>query len=566
MKYKILITFSSFILILLFGLIAIKSLFNPGFYTSHDGEHQVIRLYHFDKALKDGQIPPRWAGTADNGYGYPLLNFTYQLPWFIGVPLLKLGFSLTDSIKGIFIIGYLLSGLFMFLWLKEKAGILGGILGGFLYLWAPYRFSNIYVRASLGEATVFMFLPLLFWGVEKGVKEKNYLWGIALTAIGLSGIILSHLMGLIIISIPLIFWIIINVNKCDNKIIAFKKIFIGILLGISISLYYLFPAILEKNYTVANETLTSQYKDHFVTFSQLIYSKWDYGFDFPGVVSDAMSFQVGIAQWFVMILVLIFLIYILLKYKIFKKYYIKPFTFNLLPFTFSFFVFSYSIFMMLPISDILWQQIIKYSYFDFPWRFLTLSVFIISMSAAYLVNYLKILKLPIIILIIIIAVYTNRNHLRVNQYIFIPDSYYEQNTDTSNQFAEYRPKTLDPNYIKIKRNVLEKNQDIVIKKLDSRSNSLLVTGEAKKNTVQKINIAYFPGWQVSVNNIKITNIQSSEGVIETKIPKGRFSLRAEFTDTPIRKISNIISLLSFLLIILLIAKNISQTHHSINLD
>ncbi|MBI5465110.1 hypothetical protein HY946_00680, partial [Candidatus Gottesmanbacteria bacterium] len=99
--------------IIFVGLLGIKALFHPGFYTSHDGEHQVIRLYHFDQALKDGQFPPRWAGTADNGYGYPLFVFSYQSPWFIGIPLLRLGLSLTDSVKGVFIIGFVISGVAM---------------------------------------------------------------------------------------------------------------------------------------------------------------------------------------------------------------------------------------------------------------------------------------------------------------------------------------------------------------------------------------------------------------------------------------------------------------------
>lgn len=152
------------------------------------------------------------------------------------------------------------------------------------------------------------------------------------------------------------------------------------------------------------------------------------------------------------------------------------------------------------------------------------------------------------IIIIIIALYTNRNHLRVNQYIYNPDSFYIENTNTTNQYDEYRPKTLDENYIKEKRNILEKNSDIKISNKIYKSGYLLVEGSAKKNTLQKINLAYFPGWQISIDNKKQENIKSSEGVMEINIPKGNFSLTAEFTNTPVRKISNILSIFSLLML------------------
>ena len=42
-------------------------------------EIDKFRNDFFDKVIKDGQIPPRWAGNQMlNGYGYPLFIFSYQ--------------------------------------------------------------------------------------------------------------------------------------------------------------------------------------------------------------------------------------------------------------------------------------------------------------------------------------------------------------------------------------------------------------------------------------------------------------------------------------------------------
>jgi len=552
-----------FVFLLIFILLGVNALFHPGFYTSHDGEHQVIRLYRFADGISDGQFPVRWAKDLDNGYGYPLFNFTYQAPWFIGLPLLKLGFSLTDTVKGIFIIGYFLSGLFMYLWLRRKTGNWGGFFGAILYLWAPYRFSNIFVRASLGEATVFMFLPLLFWGIEKASEKKSSISSILLITIGLSGIILSHLMGLIIFILPLIFWIILNIFQSESKINTFKKIVIGSMLGISLSAYYLFPAILEKNFTQAADLLTSHYKDHFVSLLQLIYSKWDYGFDFPGTISDAMSFQIGIAQWLVIICSLILIIYLIYT-RIKQKNILKLLTINpalpvgrssLLTFAFCLVTFAFSIFMMLPLSAPLWQLIVKYSYFDFPWRFLGLSVFATAVCGAYLISIINrklgrgVMHYAPTIIILIIALYANRNHLRVNQYVFTPDSFYQNNANTTNQYDEYRPKSLNADYAKKNRPKMEYNRkNIVIIATDFQSNSFYIEGTAFKKDYLIINLSYFPGWEIYINGKKQDDIINTDGVMKVNV-LSNFYVTGVFSNTNLRNLSNIISIITCIILL-----------------
>lgn len=528
-----------FLLVILIGFFGIKALFHSGFYTSHDGEHQVIRLYHFNEALKDGQLPPRWAGTADNGYGYPLFIFSYQSPWFIGVPLLKLGLSLTDAIKGVFIIGYLLSGIFMYLWLKEMLGVFPGLLGSVLYLWAPYRFSNIFVRASLGEATAFMFIPLVFWGIWKCREKQETIKGIILVSLGLSGIILSHLMVLIVFALPLFLWVLLQWKEAKNDKFFVGGIIAGSFLGVALSSYYLIPAIFEKQSTVATQILKSHFLDHFVTLKQLIYSKWGYGFDFPGTVNDEMSFQVGIAQWGTTILLVILSIIVWLRKKKIDW---------LVIFTVSCFVFS--IIMMTSISKPIWEQITKYSYFDFPWRFLSLAVFSGSLGAALIAKHLRERAWLVVIFFILIAFYTNKNHLRVNQYTYNNDEAYINNLQTTNQFDEYRVKTLNHNYVKDKRERVEfSKKEINLEKEISSSNYLFLEGEANQKSLIKLNIAYYPGWRIWLNKEEQTNIMSSEGVMEIPIPKEKFILEAKFTETLIRKTSNLASLVGLMILL-----------------
>src|SRR3990167_6215755 len=97
-------------LVLLLTLPATLALFRPGFFPSHDGEWMVIRLSAFHQTLADGQFPVRWSSRLNHGFGYPVLNFLYPLPFYFGEIFYLLSGSFTTAIKWVFILATLGSG------------------------------------------------------------------------------------------------------------------------------------------------------------------------------------------------------------------------------------------------------------------------------------------------------------------------------------------------------------------------------------------------------------------------------------------------------------------------
>ena len=68
------------LLVLLFGLIAIGPLLQPGyFWGAHDARHDVYFLFQYDKSVQEGNWFPRWGPDWAFGYGYPF--------WIIYAPL-----------------------------------------------------------------------------------------------------------------------------------------------------------------------------------------------------------------------------------------------------------------------------------------------------------------------------------------------------------------------------------------------------------------------------------------------------------------------------------------------
>ena len=147
-------------LVLILSWFAVVPLFQPGFFSMHD-DTQVARVFEMTKVLRDGHFPVRFVQDLGYGYGYPLFNFYAPLPYYFSAFLTLLGINVLTATKLMFLVGILLSGFFMYCWISQKWGKFAGLISSVIYVWTPYRFLDVYVRGSLGEATAFIFPPLI---------------------------------------------------------------------------------------------------------------------------------------------------------------------------------------------------------------------------------------------------------------------------------------------------------------------------------------------------------------------------------------------------------------------
>ena len=99
-------------LLTILSIPAVKDLFKPGAYTSHDLTHHIVRTIHMDKVLSQGQFPPRWTDELNYGYGYPLFLFNYPLPSMIATGIHHLGADYIWSVKLTFVLSMMLSAIF----------------------------------------------------------------------------------------------------------------------------------------------------------------------------------------------------------------------------------------------------------------------------------------------------------------------------------------------------------------------------------------------------------------------------------------------------------------------
>src|SRR3989337_3831239 len=159
-------------LLLLATLPAIYYLIKPGFYEPHD-LHHLADIYQMARAFVSGQIPPRLGPGFTYGYGYPLFNFYYLLPFYLGAFLYALFGSLTVSFESVFVLSAILSVFGMYLFLREYFDKLPSFVGSVLILYTPYRAVQIYVRGAMGEALALSLLPFVLWAGAKLIKKPN---------------------------------------------------------------------------------------------------------------------------------------------------------------------------------------------------------------------------------------------------------------------------------------------------------------------------------------------------------------------------------------------------------
>jgi hypothetical protein len=555
------------VLIFFLSLLAVKALFHPGFYTSHDGRHQIIRLMHFHQGLMDGQLPVRWAGTALSGYGYPLFIFTYRLPFWLAEGWYLISHNLGAAIRFVFIITFFTSGLAMYFFASQLySSKLAGFLSALLYLWAPYRLVNIFVRAALGEAVAFTFIPLIFLGLFiLAQKRRRRLSWVVFLSLSLSGLLLSHAITLVLWLVPLVLWFAFNWYQSKERRDFLGASFLASLASLFLTAYYWLPAALERKYTQFLGTIGSYYQAHFVTFKQLLYSPWGYGFSLPGAENDMMSFQVGIAQWLVVFTSIFLVVFFLLqsifrKLKIrikgYRRFLFKKFVFKekitlLLIYFLTLFFFSIS--LMLSSSERVYAFINRLFTIDIPWRFLGVAVFSSSLLFGALLILIKdnLIKTFLVMMVLFLAFYGNRNHLKVNQYVYWPETEYWQSTETSNEYDDYTPRWFssgevdqtDPQLVSLEG----KSKNKLIKRKSSlfRFSSQVESEKAEVMT----KVAYYPGWQVFIDCQSTGKILHQDGKIKVNLDKGNHLVSLIFRETRLRRLANYLSLLTLVVLI-----------------
>lgn len=520
------------ILILLLALPTLLPFFQKGFFWTQDIIF-LSRIYAAFQALADGQFPLRWVSVFR--YGEPLFNYYAPLPYYLGAIIHSLGFDYITTAKVLFITITFLSAFFMFLLTKESWGILGGIASALLYLFAPYRAVDLYIRGAFSEIFALMLFPLTLLCYLQFTQAKQST-SFLLATLSLAALILAHnIMALIFFpffTLYLFYQLVLKSNQTPKFHVLAS---VGLALGLAAS--YWIPALLEQDLVQTKRTVLSldNFVNQFVKFEEFIKPSWD-GF--------IITHELGYTGIILGMLTIITSLYFLKRQR--KQ---ATFIFLLL------LSFSFSIFLQTNLSLQLWLVLPLIEFVQFPWRVSAISMFLLSFLGGGFFWFLKKythLSTVSLALVIFLTIFSQSHYFRTQNprptatdkdLIILEDAYLPK---------EYMPRGVKENPPQpIKEPVDAHTLALLeIQNLKQRSTSYSFDLNTNKEQEILVPIYYFPKWEATSEEGQIeVKKQPKTGLILIPVKPGEQHISLKLKDTTTRQISNLISFLSLLLLI-----------------
>jgi len=552
----------SALLVLALSVFAWAPLVGPAYFlNAHDAPHSIFFLNQFDQALRDGVLYPRWGVDFALGYGYPLFNIYSTLAFYVAEAFHIVGASLTGAIKLSYIAAFMLSGLTIYAFGKRVFGAQAGVVSAVVYMYAPYRLLDIYVRSAFAEFCALSFLPLvllLFYDLAQRPSARS----IALASLAYAALFLTHAATAFIFSMLLAPYVAFLVcSRLKTGWVASLRL-AGLsaacgLFALALASIFLLPMIAEKGFIVEGQWTQGSfgYAKHFVYPSQLLSPYWGYGYAGEGL-NDEISLQLGMAATTLSIIGAVYS----LSRQVSGRSHV------------AFFLVASIVVVaaMMPAAACLWEILPLAAFVQFPWRLLALVAFTMSVLSGAAVHGVledrpdtgrrldaRVGVLGLVVVLVSYAYtlpqYTEPSS-RSEQSVAIIDfeAFYPPDRVGMTVWAQEQPQDtpLVEQYLAgkplIKAIPLSEGVQVEMVRHGAASEEVLVNslGDAE---VQFLTY-YFPGWRGYVDGREVEIYPTGPyGLITMKVPAGEHRVSIRFGGTPVRLLGALVTVVSLLL-------------------
>ena len=525
---------------------------------THDGKNHLARFANYKLALKEGQLPPRFAPNLLNHYGYPVFNYNYPLANILSLPfsILGLNYELTFKIMVFFSLVFGAFGVLVLLkdLLKKDLSFLSKVVVLITYLASPYLVNLVYFRGNIGEILVYGLLPWLFWVLAqskfKPAKKTAWRWLFSITIF--SSFLLAHNVSVMVGIFILGSWAFFNWLKTPRQFFfSLKEFLLWLLLpSLGLTLWFWLPALAElKEVVVSQAGIQNEYLLHLVSFTEMFYSPLKLGFSYPGHV-NSLSFWVG---WGSLLALFFYLVTLLLK--LIKKGDLKLTRWFWFLGTLSLVL----IFAMHWWAQPVWRFFSFLRFIQFPWRLtpwlvlssLTLTAYFLSLKQTFWFKLSFLVVVLAQLLVVLNASPFEYFHLKKIDYELFPESTSTQNENRSVSFSYTNIGNWQPS-----PTVVDGQAEIKVKYWTGSKRSY--TAVVKKTALVIEPTMRFLGWQTKIRPIDQKNYQDVnyvdddrvQGRIAYRLPPGEWEVVSVFTQkTWSRAVGNLAFLVTLVTIV-----------------
>ena len=309
--------------ILLTAVMATAPMLVDGFCYGHDGRFHMLRIEGVAQELLNGQFPVRMQGMWMEGYGYPVSIYYGDILLYLPAIMRIIGFSVSAAYKSyVFLVNLGTVVIAQLCFERITGDRKASCIGAAAYTFAMYRLVNMYVRTALGEYTAQMFLPVILLAVcniymqkpEKQDAEKDSIKNALLLALGMTGLIQTHLISVAMVGILLVILAIVLYRTTFTKRTMLTYLRAGIM-TLGINMFFIVPFVdyyINVPVRVMHEgeeelVKAIEHKGAYIGQYFMLYQKATGGAKYN--VSDRMGLTPGI----VLMLALIVAVYVCLK-------------------------------------------------------------------------------------------------------------------------------------------------------------------------------------------------------------------------------------------------------------
>lgn len=556
----------------------IPLLSNVGLPNGSDVLYHTYRVSEMHRSWQHGLFFPTWAESLYFGYGSPLFHFyasvTYYLTSiFMGV----FNVSALGALRIVLLLSFFGSSGGMYLFVKRRAGQLGGVIAGLVYVYSPYLiYTESYARGTYPELLALAIFPFILWGVD-ALRDRptgmKFVVAVVLEAL----LINTHNLMALTLTGLLLAWIVwegvIQYRNRRSSHLSWQSpliALVAIMLGMGLAAYFWLPVLLESD-TVNLQNLTGvallDFRNFFVPFGDLLAMTPRHDAGAINGLKELLT--LGVAQWGLALSG--FILSLWLYIRGFRTQHAQSYLGMLF---FSIFA-VLMIFLMTPSAAGLWDSLRPLQFLQFPWRLLGPVVVCLAIVAGMnglwlerIAQRWQWLAIAIIIAIPIVS---------VMPLFYVPEW---SNTEVDTSIAayhaaetaglqmgttftdEYRPRdtftvpsptdTLLADYAdgypvdKFNRAILPVSAELELVSNSPETHEWRISTD-EPFTAEIYNF-YWLGWHAEIDG-QVVDITPSanHGFITIPIPTGEHTIRVFLGSTPARDLGRVVSLASLIL-------------------
>lgn len=513
-----------------------------------DGIQHICRIIGTEQTLADKQFLPMIMSNLCNNFGYSWNIFYSPLTAYMSVMFRIFNFSYVNCLKLCMFVIVLLSGLTMYkLTLRITKNKKLATLASIIYILAPYRITDMYIRTALAELASFIFIPIVFEGLYIIVNEEKKSYKLAL---GAAGLILTHQVIAMYTAIICFVYLIVFFKKLKSKTVL-KNIGVNLSFCLLMTSFY-WVGLLQHYFSTSYEVFVPGRMER---EEVLIFYKAKFSQLFITSSEQTMIYAIGLLS-------VIGLVLTPIAYKKIPKEYKK---------TYMFFLIAGIILIGMTLSIFPFEKLPQaLTMLQFTFRLFTFTsfffAFVVATNFVILIKNFKTFDIVVLLTISILLLLPYKSkldfNLQENEERLINGVRVTENTGRVHAgmaSMEYLPTKAFKNlkYIANRKDeviVLDNDEAVISDYTKQDSNMNCRISNINKETTIELPYIYYLGYRIYANGQEIKYTESDNGFIRINIAKDS-QIKVKYLGTNEMLISYAISIISFATIIVLNHKN-----------